>query len=79
MKIVQTNHSIDAEPAYTSRPKVEKLHPTTSKKPQGTLGVRAHIDMLNEAQERFKTNEDAEQSKFRNQFKSAANKKSRQA
>ena len=78
MRIVQTNNSIDAG-AATSRPKVEKLHPVLSKNPNGTLGVRAHIDMLNEAQDRFKSNEDSEQSKFRNQFKTAANKKSRQA
>jgi hypothetical protein len=60
MRIVQTNNSIDAGPAQTSRPKVEKLHPTTSKNPHGTLGVRAHIEMLNEAQARFKTNEDSD-------------------
>jgi len=67
MKIVQTNNA-DSEPALTSRPKLEKRHPSMHKKPQETLGVRAHIDMLTEAQERFKTNDDADPavSQFKN-------------
>lgn len=66
MKIVQTNNA-DVGAAVTSRAKLEKHNPSTHKKLQDTLGVRAHIDMLTEAQERFKTQEDTDPGVF--QFK----------